>query len=478
MQNIVGIFTNYIPKTFPYTDNYGPFTFWSRFDLIHDGNGGVQFKVGGYHLNVNGDNLGTSNSGSYAWTLEESASGAYYIKDDTGRYLTGAGTGYKTVSLADTASSDALWYFMDPIEAVTDLGLPHAETAEHHSHALENDVVVLDGSDSEDSDSNTALVSYAWSVFSAPDGSIADVTDATAAVTSITPDVIGAYVLALTVIDADGLSNTTHQNLTVHEGVFYETSATQVDENSKNYTWTPFQATPLIFANMQGFGGSDPAGVRIWNTSSSGFTAMIEEETSLDPEIGHNNETLGILALPGGDLVDENGTIIGEAGSFNHTQSGTGFSTHTFTNTYNNPVVIMMMNTYNGTNPAHMRLDGTDGNSVDYKVEEWAYLDANHNQETIAYLVVEAGVHTLLDGSLLQAQKVTTNQDWVDFDFATAYSANPVVLSMSQTQNGADPIVTRHNNLTSASMSLRVQEEEAEDGTHNNEVIGVISIGN
>jgi hypothetical protein len=37
------------------------------------------------------------------------------------------------------------------------------------------------------------------------------------------------------------------------------------------------------------------------------------------------------------------------------------------------------------------------------QIDEWLYLDGRHKEETFSYMVVEAGVHVLGDGTLLQA---------------------------------------------------------------------------
>lgn len=57
----------------------------------------------------------------------------------------------------------------------------------------------LDGSASSDADGNA--LTYSWSVLSAPQGSVASVSDSTAVMPSLTPDVSGIYVVQLSVSD-------------------------------------------------------------------------------------------------------------------------------------------------------------------------------------------------------------------------------------------------------------------------------------
>jgi hypothetical protein len=61
--------------------------------------------------------------------------------------------------------------------------------------------VTLDGSNSSDSDSNT--LTYLWSISSAPSGSGATFSDATAISPTITPDIDGSYAISLIVSDED-----------------------------------------------------------------------------------------------------------------------------------------------------------------------------------------------------------------------------------------------------------------------------------
>ena len=50
---------------------------------------------------------------------------------------------------------------------------------------------------------------------------------------------------------------------------------------------------------MSSFDGSDPATSRIQAISSTGFTAFVQEEQSLDRETNHTTKSLAYLALDG-----------------------------------------------------------------------------------------------------------------------------------------------------------------------------------
>lgn len=58
-----------------------------------------------------------------------------------------------------------------------------------------------------------------------------------------------------------------------------------------------FKQAPLLFADMQSLAELDPATLRVRQTSSKRFQAMIQEERSLDRETTHRAERIGYLAL-------------------------------------------------------------------------------------------------------------------------------------------------------------------------------------
>jgi hypothetical protein len=78
--------------------------------------------------------------------------------------------------------------------------------------------VTLDGSGSFDPDGQ--IVSYQWSLASAPTGSTATLVSTTSAITTFFPDVQGAYVAHLTVTDNDGATDVDDVNIVVNAPAF------------------------------------------------------------------------------------------------------------------------------------------------------------------------------------------------------------------------------------------------------------------
>jgi hypothetical protein len=81
-------------------------------------------------------------------------------------------------------------------------------------------------------------------------------------------------------------------------------------------------------------------------------------------------------------------------------------------NVYVNPVVIMGGLTYNGRDPSTVRVNDVTEISFNVQIQEWSYLDGPHAEETVSYLVAEAGHHVLEDGTIYEAGVVSVDSSW------------------------------------------------------------------
>lgn len=179
----------------------------------------------------------------------------------------------------------------------------------------------------------------------------------------------------------------------------------------------------------------------------------------------------------GNGLVDvEAALAIGESGTVSvHQPDRTTWRTVNLKSSYDNPVVIMEPVSYQGGQPAHIRLRNVRSGSFQYQIEEWAYLDGPHTTEQIHYVVMEAGTYTSSAGNRVEVNTMTTDHQFTRKDFSQHFTNRPVVLTQAQTRNGSHQIVTRQRKVSSNGTDIRVQEEEARD-QHLNENIGYIAI--
>lgn len=256
--------------------------------------------------------------------------------------------------------------------------------------------------------------------------------------------------------------------------------APRIDHNTGHVAFnTTFEDFPPFFANMQTFNGSDTAELRMYpDNSAEGFHMLVQEEQSRDSEIAHAREDVSYAAFNAGMLINKDGHAIGEVGTFSIDQWERDiFAPVTTLRDYNNPIVILTINTRLGTQPAHMRLDSVYSTAFFSKLEEWDYLDGAHALETVSYMVVERGTHVLNSGVVLKADKTSVNTAWETIGLQNTFSETPVVLSQVQTMNDPQAVVTRMRNVTASGFEVRLQEQELFTDGHANETVGFVAIG-
>lgn len=149
---------------------------------------------------------------------------------------------------------------------------------------------------------------------------------------------------------------------------------------------------------------------------------------------------------------------------------------------YSNPVVIASDPTYNGSDPATVRIKNVKNDSFELRLQEPKNEDGKHFDEDVSYVVIEEGDWDLADGTRLSASNYNsgklTSQGFETVDLTdTGFDNKPTVLSQVQTYNGDDWVTTRTKNQTASDFKLAMQEEEARnDGSHYEENIGWLAI--
>ena len=168
---------------------------------------------------------------------------------------------------------------------------------------------------------------------------------------------------------------------------------------------------------------------------------------------------------------------IGETGSVTVNQSNSSqWHSVSFDGSYNNPVVVAGPISFNGGHPTVVRIRNVDADGFEFQLDEWDYKDGGHTTETVGWMVLEAGIHTLSDGTKIEAGTSTVNHSWSSLTFDSSFSATPVVLSQTTTANDGAAVTTRMRNVSSSGFQVQLEEEEAADGTHGNETVSWIAI--
>jgi hypothetical protein len=150
-------------------------------------------------------------------------------------------------------------------------------------------------------------------------------------------------------------------------------------------------------------------------------------------------------------------------------------------NTYTNPVVFAAPVSYNGSDPAIVRLDNITGSSFDAFIQEANYLDGIHATEQVSYFVFEAGTWQLDDGTILEVGTQTSDglvtSGFDTINFSTSFGTTPTVFSQVQTFNGSDFVRTRQQNPSPTGVQVGMEEEELlNSGYHTTETLGWLAM--
>lgn len=163
--------------------------------------------------------------------------------------------------------------------------------------------------------------------------------------------------------------------------------------------------------------------------------------------------------------VGETGTV-----SLNGTidASTPSYASVTFSKTYDSPVVVTYMTTNNGAQSIGTRVRNLSGGSCEIFMEEPDGA-ASHTTETIAYMVLEAGVHTI-DGVDMEAGIVNfnpnNNADWIHHEgeatgvgygvnFVKSFDTTPVLLCSLVTHNNGNFMESAVNSITSSGFNAQ-----------------------
>ena len=188
-----------------------------------------------------------------------------------------------------------------------------------------------------------------------------------------------------------------------------------------------------------------------------------------DPANAYNNQTYG--SSKGYYMASD---VLVEAGQVEWTQDS-GWKTVILNATFANPVVVMSPVSANGADPCHARVRNVTASSFEFTVEEWDYLDGVHTaDETLYYLVVEEGTHTI-GGLTWEAGIASVNQNWNTISLSSSFSYH-AILPQIVTVNDSASANIRMRNANGTGFQIMVDEEEAADGVHANETVHYIVV--
>jgi len=172
-------------------------------------------------------------------------------------------------------------------------------------------------------------------------------------------------------------------------------------------------------------------------------------------------------------IFDSANNKIGEYGEASTTHA---WVTVNLKRTYSNPVVVSKPLAYKGSDPSLIRIRNVTTTSFEIRVQEWEYRDGGHTTETMPYIVIESGQHTLAGGVKLEAGTRSVSDEYVtrscgtssssskSVSFGTTFSATPVVMASVVTFSDPVAVNARAWNISTSGFRLSLQQEENQGG--------------
>ncbi len=244
-----------------------------------------------------------------------------------------------------------------------------------------------------------------------------------------------------------------------------------------------------VFERTESHAPFELAGSAAFDTSP---LSLGQHEIKADVEFSDGRQELisAIFTIPSGDSTSSGGSsqdaTIGnpdpslpsqlavEVGEVNITHSWARVS---FASTYNKPVVVAKVMTYNGRDPVIVRMRNVGPSGFSVRLQEMDS-DDRHPRETVSYFVMEAGTYTLDDGTRLEAGtfKSAGSGSFKSKNFKQNYAVAPVVMTAIASYNESDPVTGRIKNIGKSGFAYTMQEKEASrNRRHATEVISYIA---
>lgn len=247
--------------------------------------------------------------------------------------------------------------------------------------------------------------------------------------------------------------------------------------NAKNNTFTSLGGNDVL----DGGDGQDTA-VFSGNYDDYTITANGSSFDVKGPDGTDNLENIEQFKFGDGSTYDvESEEVLKNIGEYGQVSINHEWETIELDQSYSNPVVIASDPTYNGSDPATVRIKNVENNSFELRLQEPKSEDGKHPfEEDVSYVVIEEGDWKLADDTRLSVGNYNsgklTSQGFETVDL-TGFDNKPTVLSQVQTYNGGDWVTTRTKNQTASDFKLAMQEEEARNGGgHYEENIGWLAI--
>lgn len=188
---------------------------------------------------------------------------------------------------------------------------------------------------------------------------------------------------------------------------------------------------------------------------------------------------LAALILPAISLATTTSlAAVYESGVLTNNQpNATTWRTVNFATTFSAPPVIVLgTKTYNDVQALTTRVRNVTSTSFQYQLDEWDYLDGVHASESVHYLALEPGLHTIGGVSWRAGRTSAVTKTEQTVAFGSAFASAPIVLAQAETAVNAKALTTRVRNVTTTGFGLKLQTQESDTTALSGESVGWIAI--
>ncbi len=329
--------------------------------------------------------------------------------------------------------------------------------------------IVFDGSGSTDNDGT--IISYQWDM---GDGTILQ-----GSLVNHTYTIAGTFTATLSVTDNGNLTDSVSTPIIVSPAVNENIPPTAILEASTHQGYAPLavsfdagQSTDpdgSINSYLWSFGdGSTNTGItatHIYNLPGSYSVTLQVTDNKGDSSQTSTTITVNQESQEPSIPMEIGEILVGS--SWLHVELQALFT---------DPIVIAGPRSYADTEPAVIRIRNVTASGFDILVQEWDYLDGNHADETIHYLVMERGNYTLSNGAKIEAGSFTaTIQRFQAQQFNMPFSVKPIVFTSIVTYNGKEAVTGRIQNTLTGSFAYKLNEQDNKKQRHSKETVDYIA---
>lgn len=225
--------------------------------------------------------------------------------------------------------------------------------------------------------------------------------------------------------------------------------------DSVNFAGT-YSAAPIAIASKATHDELDGGWLRECSTSSSGIQLTIDEDDDQDGERNHVTEDTSVLLFSetfyydsnAATSIDTSDILMLETNSVSLSPSS--FTAVSFDQVYEYPPAVFLLEDDENPEPTSLRVRNiTEQGFEVVPVEPDSRVTDAADQSTIMhYLAISKGEHAFPDGKLIEIgptvppstlsnfqAKQLSGDSWLNFNFATTFSATPALLSQIQSMN-------------------------------------------